>query len=104
MKITFEYEGQKYELEFTANSIKAMDRKGFDFTNMDKHPLTLGEDLFVGAFIAHHPTVPEKKRKEIFNSMAGSYQEITETLVKMVSESLEDITKPNKGNTQWEII
>lgn len=104
MKITLTYDNTNYDLEFTANSIKTMEKQGFDFVNMEKHPLSLGEDLFIGSFIAHHPTVPEKKRKEIFNSLAGSYQEITEALVKLVSVALEEITKPNTGNTKWEII
>jgi len=106
MKIAFTYDNNNYELEFTANSIKTMDKQGFDFVNMDKHPITLGEDLFIGSFIAHHPTVSEKKRREIYEQMkqqSGS-DNLTETLVKMAADALQNIIDPDKGNITWEIM
>lgn len=105
MKITFDYDNTNYELEFTAASVKAMEKNGFNFAEMDKKPLSLCEDLFIGSFIAHHPTVPLAKRKEIFEQMKGQSGDsnLLETLVNMASRTIENIMQPNKGNISWEV-
>ena len=45
-------EGNVYTLEFNARVVKSMERKGFKMDT--EHPLTMIEDLFLGAFQMHH--------------------------------------------------
>lgn len=56
-KIKFVYNEKPYVLEFTRNSVKEMERRGFDAAKVLEKPMLLLPDLFSGAFIAHHPLV-----------------------------------------------
>lgn len=103
-KIKFEYEGEAYCLVFTADSIKKMERNGFKFGKIDEQVLTAPEELFAGAFIANHPTVPKKKRIEIYKALKECEEEDSDTTIMdaigiMLSEAVESI-KP-KGNVSW---
>lgn len=104
-KIEFEYMGKSYTLEYTAESLKKMERGGFDFTNIDKRVLTLGEDLFYGAFLANHADTPQETAKAIYDAMAADSGE--ETLIgvldEMLGEAIESITN-KRGNLRWKVV
>lgn len=86
-KIEFEYEGTPYTLEYTARTVAAMERKGFDISAVDKRPMLLLPELFEGAFQAHHKNVSRKKVDEIFENI-GDKQSLIQTLVAMYSEPI----------------
>ena len=54
-KIVFDYNGKHYTLEYTANSLKKLERQGVNFSKLDDMIFTAPETLFRGAFIANHP-------------------------------------------------
>lgn len=105
-KIVFEYEGVEYTLVFSADSLLKMEKTyGIKFAKMEDRVLSIGEDLFIGAFIAEHPNVSIKKRKEIYRSLCetadGTSDSLNETLMEMLNEAIESI-KP-KGNVTWKV-
>lgn len=105
-RIKFDYNGKSYTLEFTADSLKRMQANGFNFGDIASQVVTVGEDLFAGAFIANHQSVPHRKRVEIYHELSEESAEgdkITETLVAMVNEAFEEINQ-HKGNVKWEVV
>lgn len=102
-KIKFNYDGVDYTLAFTAASIKKMERDGFNFADVEKHILTAPEDLFCGAFIAHHPYVKREKRIEIFNALrsnAETGESIMDAIGSMLAEAVDEISG-HSGNVTW---
>ena len=51
-QITFEYEGKDYTLEYTRNSVRTMERRGFVSDDITTKPMTVVPDLFAGAFLS----------------------------------------------------
>lgn len=105
-RIKFSYEGEDYTLEYTADSLKKMQKEGFNFAEAERYALSLAEDLFSGAFIANHNNVPKKRRQEIFHDLSldgGGGEDLFDVLTTMVSEAVEEINY-HSGNTKWEVV
>ena len=111
--ITFKADGKDYTLEVTANTIKTMERQGVDFTKLGNKILG-GETLWKGMFIAHHSSVPDAKRMEIYRALSscedGEEQEYDEdgepvdALMSAVGSEYEEAIKNMKrgqGNLSW---
>ncbi|MGM9763504.1 MAG: hypothetical protein ACI3ZQ_05755 [Candidatus Cryptobacteroides sp.] len=82
--------------------MKELERRGFSFNNAGDHILTAGEDLFCASFDAYHKNVPRKIREEIYRELCDENengQSLTEALISMVGEVLEEMNP--KGNVQW---
>ncbi len=105
-KIQFEWEGKPLTLEYTADSLRKMEDRGFDVSEIDKHLLTIGETLFCGAFIAHHDNISESKRRELFREISAFAEDgegkIEDTLAKMFQEAIEEI-QSHRGNLKWRV-
>lgn len=105
-RIKFDYNGKSYTLEFTADSLRRMQNSGFNFGDLESQAVTVGEELFAGAFIANHQSVPHRKRVEIYHELCEESADgdtITEILVAMVNEAFEEINQ-HKGNVKWEVV
>ena len=106
-RIQFNYKGTDYTLEYTASSIKQMERNGFKFGKMDEIILTAPVELFVGAFIANHRSTPRKLREGIFEQLNGTSEdggeELTEILGTMLSEAIEELNS-HQGNVKWSVV
>jgi len=105
-KITFDYEGKGYTLEFTADSLKKMEKNGFNFFDVDKRILSVPEELFEGAFIANHPETPKTIREEIYNALTNTCEDgtaLNEALSTMLSEAIDSITN-RSGNIKWKMV
>lgn len=105
-KITFEYEGKTYNLVYSANALKKMEKTyGIKFAKLDEQILTATEDLFVGTFIENHNEVPRNKRIEIYEELCsnvdGGDETIMDVLTEMLNEAIEEM-KP-KGNVAWKV-
>ena len=111
--ITFTADGKDYKLEVTAFTLKQMEKSGVNFAQLGEKLLG-AETLWKGLFIAHHATVPDAKRMEIFNAMKsvadGEEQEVDENnepvdmLMSAVAAEYEDAIKALKrsqGNIGW---
>lgn len=105
-KIKFTYGGKQYILEFTKNSVKEMERRGFVASEVLEKPLTVLPDMFAGAFIANHRFTKRKVIDEIF-SQIDDKAELLDSLAEMYSlvidEFVDELEKRNK-NLSWERI
>lgn len=111
--ITFTADGKDYKLEVTAFTLKQMEKSGVNFAQLgDK--LLGAETLWKGLFIAHHATVPDTKRMELYRACASvadgdepEYDENGEpidALMSAVAAEYEDAIKALKrgqGNLSW---
>lgn len=111
--ISFTADGKDYKLEVTAFTLKQMEKSGVNFAQLGEKLLG-AEILWKGLFIAHHNTVPDNKRMEIYKSLAavadGEEQELDENgepvdaLMTAVAAEYEDAIKALKrsqGNVSW---
>ena len=111
--ITFTADGKDYKLEVTPFTLKQMEKAGVNFAQLGDKLLAV-ETLWKGLFIAHHNTVPDRKRMEIYNALSqtedGEEVEYDENgdpidaLMTAVSEEYEEAIKSLKrgqGNVTW---
>lgn len=111
--ISFTVDGKDYKLEVTAFTLKQMEKSGVNFTQLgDK--LLGSQTLWKGLFIAHHNTVPDAKRMEIYRALSpvadGEDQEYDEdgepvdALMRAVVAEYEEAInalKRSQGNVAW---
>ena len=105
-KISFEYEGTKYTLEYTAASLKQLERQGFSLGKIDENAVSANEELFAGAFLANHQYVPKRKRLEIYKELCESDEngdKLMEVINNMIAEALEELNS-HKGNVKWTVL
>lgn len=97
-KISFTYDGKDYCLEFTRQSVKTMENRGFSVNRFLDAPMTVLPELFAGAFLANHKYTDRKLIDEIFDKMTDKKQ-LVETLSNMYNEPLEALmTDGDEGN------
>lgn len=104
-KLTFEYDGQNYTLEFTPDSLKQMERGGFNFSRMQDAILTAPEELFYGAFIANHRRTTRSLREEIWKAMTDTDEEgnyLSDIIGEMMSEAINELNS-HQGNVKWSV-
>lgn len=102
-KMEFDWEGKHYILEYTADSIKKMEARGFNIAKIDERLLSLAETLFCGAFIANHDEVKEIKRREIFKELSALNEDgisIEDGIAEMFKEAVEEM-QSHRGNVKW---
>jgi hypothetical protein len=102
--IRFEYEGKEYTLEFTRESVKQLERSGFDINNINSKLMTTIPQLFAGAFLAHHRFIKQDKIDEMFNKFTNksALLERLADLYKAPFESLLEDEVDEKNGIQWE--
>lgn len=91
--IELTYDGKKYELTYTRESVKRMENAGFDiqaFVSGTK-PGTMNPLLFAGAFYARNRKVKGKLIEEIYDHLDGKTDLIVK-LAEMYSETLDTLT------------
>lgn len=101
--ITFTYKGTDYVLEYTRNSIKRMESDGFSPSEYEKKPMTVMNDLFRGAFLAHHRSVGTALIDEMFEKIADK-EGFFSVLVDLYQAPFEAITdSPTEGEITWKV-
>ena len=102
--INFTYDGRDYTLEFTRNSIKEMERDGFNIRDLSSKPTFTVELMFAGAFKAHHRFVKPDVIDAIYKELTDKEKLIIK-LVEMYEETILTLlgeNEENAGNVQWE--
>lgn len=89
-KLKFNYDGKDYCLEFTKQSVKTMEQRGFVASRILEAPMTLLPDLFAGAFLANHKFTDRKVIDAIFEKMDNK-PEMIDILSKMYNEPIEGL-------------
>jgi hypothetical protein len=108
--ISFEYEGEKYTLEFNRETYEKTEKAGVTISrieNLAENPYDAVEvipELWFRAFQMHHPDITRDKADEMYHSMAdkggeddlGLIGALTEIFVEPVA-----ILFKEPGNTKW---
>ena len=99
-------EGNVYKLEFNARVVKAMERKGFKIDT--DYPLTMIDDLFLGAFQMHHKNINPDKAKEIWKQQSKK-DDLLAVLIKLYMMPLEDLMDEGQDENEnadptWETV
>ena len=106
-KIEFEYENQKYTLEYTRESIALMEKQGFLAEDIVAKPMLMLPLAFEGLFYKNHRNINKPKIDEIFNLFKDK-SKLINTIIKMLDESYLSLTENNegndKGNIDWKIV
>lgn len=88
IKITFSYDGKDYCLEYTRQTVKKMEERGFVASRIAEAPMTILPDLFAGSFLANHRFVDRKVIDGIYDQMKDK-RSLVDTLAKMYNEPIE---------------
>lgn len=102
-QITFEFQGKEYTLEYTRNSVRTMERRGFVADDITTKPMSVVPDLFAGAFLANHPQVKRDKIDKIYESLNGK-QKLIAALIEMYNDTIETLisdSEEDSGNANW---
>ena len=99
-QIDLEYNGKKYCLEFTRESIKQMEMAGFLLEDVARKPMTTLPIFFAGAFKAHHKyDAKPKVIEEIFDKVENK-SALLSKLLDMYQYPMEELieNENNEGN------
>lgn len=108
-KIEFDWDGKHIVLEYTADALRKMVKRGFDITKAEEELLILVETLFCGAFIANHDDIKESVRREIYKEICensddedGESDTIDNVIIQMFTEAVEELNS-HRGNVKWKV-
>lgn len=102
--IKFMYNDKEYTLEFTRESIRQLERSGFNIAEVETKPMLTIPKLFAGAFLAHHRFIKQETVDEIFETMTnkGALLERLIALYQLPFEYLVSDGKDEKNAIKWE--
>lgn len=92
--LEFEYEGKAYTLEFTRATVKKLGKDGFNLDEIGRDPLNTIEDLWCGAFLAHHRYIDRQKALDML-SHVGNRKELLGKLCEMYNEPIAALINEN---------
>lgn len=95
-----------YTLEFTRNSVRAMERGGFVASEVDSKPMTMIPIFFAGAFAANHPAMKHTKIDEIYATLKNK-DKLLEALIDMYSETVSTLMgepEDEGKNSEWTMV
>lgn len=102
-----EYNGKKYELGFTRNTVVMLERNGFSIDEISTKPMTMLPMFWQGAFAAYNKGVKRSLMDEIYENITDKSGLIS-ALVELYAETLNTLTdepdEDGKGNATWEIV
>ena len=98
--------GTSYTLEFNARVVKNMERRGFKIDT--DYPLTMIDDLFLGAFQMHHKNISPERVKEIWK-FQNRKDDLLPVLIKLYMKPLEEMMEENNSGDEnetptWETV
>lgn len=102
-QLSFEFEGNRYTLGFTRETIKAMEDDGFRINTASGTMATSVPQLWEGAFLAHCPKTPksiidrayeaQSDKKGLFSDLGEMITEAYETLVEEPEDESKKVTR-----------
>lgn len=103
-KITLNYEGTAFVLEYNRNAVKNLESNGFLLDQVASKPVTMIPELFYGAFYMHHRNVRRDFVDKIYDSLSDKEGLIT-ALLEMYSDTIQTLTseptEDNAKNVTW---
>lgn len=103
-KVSFEYNGTRYTLEYTRDSARALQMAGFDDSKIGTQDLIMIPLLFKYAFLAHHESIKGAVIDEIFDHISNK-KALIEALAKMYYETVATLTDEpeDSGKVEWTV-
>lgn len=102
-ELTFSFDGKKYTLGFTRNTVRQMEAAGFVARDIEIKPASVLPDLFAGAFLVHHRYVKRDVIDEIYRHLPDK-ENLVRCLAEMYNEPIEalmDEPEDEKENVTW---
>lgn len=99
-------DGKEYELTYNLRTIKMMSDNGFKAEEAIDNPGVGVPQLFAGAFLAKHRTVPRAKIDEIWEQIEGK-DEFILALAQCYNDPVEKLLgEPEEGakKATWEVV
>lgn len=100
-QINFDYNGKHYCLEYTRDSVVAMESAGFDPANYDTKRVTTCLQLWAGAFMAHHKTGKDRISDNVIEKLyklIDNKEELLANLFKMYNATAEYVLLETEDN------
>lgn len=94
--------GEKYTLEFTRDSVRFAESRGFEIEKLDKTPMTTIPDLFYYSFRANHKWVSREKADRIlFEDLGGLPDGMVERLGELYAAPFDSLIQTeDEGGTK----
>ena len=103
--IKYTYDGEEYILEFTRESVRTIENAGFNVQDYRAKPLTTGEVLFQGAFLAKHRKIKPAVMEQMWKNTENK-EDLLSTLIEMYADTVDSfMDEPSEANTKkatWE--
>ncbi len=97
------FDEKKYTLEFNRDSVRLLERAGFDPAQLGTQPVTMLPLLFEGAFRMHHRRMEKDAISRIYRPLKNK-EGLLEALAEMYREPIEalfDEPEEDEGNAEW---
>lgn len=91
--------GNKYILEYSKNTILAMEKAGFSIDKFEDSPVLMTTLLVQGAFAKNHARTKNETIDKIYNSLKDK-ENFLKKLVEMYVEQTD--TLADEGEAEWE--
>lgn len=104
-QISFEYDGKRYELEYTLRTAGQANEDGFILDQLGDKPALMIPKLVYWAFVRHHRGITRKQAEDIYAWIRDKNGFVT-ALAEMYAEAvnaLVDTEEDEKGNANWTI-
>ena len=100
-KIKLTYDGKDYELEYSRQSVKTMESRGFILDEMTSKPMTMIPMLYEGAFIKNCRGIKRQTMDDIYDGI-GDKTGFIQALAELYAETLSTLTEDSEqGNVTW---
>lgn len=105
--ITVTYEEKDYTLEYSRNSVKAMEQQGFVLDQIGDKPMTMVPILVYGAFMKHNKGIKRSLVDEIYEHIADKTGGVDDdgfiqTLLGMYADTVNTLTE-NKSSDEGNV-
>lgn len=85
--------GEKYTLEFSRESVKFAEARGFDIGDVGRFPMTKLPELFYYAFRMHHKNIARNRTDSmLYDDLGGLSDAMVERLVMLYAAPFEALT------------
>jgi hypothetical protein len=96
-KITINYHGKDYDLEYSRTTAAQIEDQGFSLDQLTEKPVKMIPLLFYGAFLKHNRGIKRQLVDEIFENLANKSGDDGETgiigvLAEMYAETVQTLT------------
>ena len=84
--------GLEFELEFTRESVRFAESRGFKVSEVADYPMTKIPELWYYAFRAHHKNLPRAKTDALLDGLGGIPNGLLERLGELYAAPFEALT------------